>query len=60
MSYPEFGHIGFKIICSVFMFRTIVHYSYSEEYMRDKFQQQKKLTEQMEQTMQNMNKRKMA
>ena len=60
MSYPEFGHIGFKILCSVFMLRTIVHYTYSEEYMRDKFQQQKKLTEEMEQTMQKMNKRKMA
>lgn len=60
MSYPEFGHIGFKIICSVFMLRTIVHYSFSEEYMRDKFQQQKKLTEQMEQTMEKMNKRKMS
>jgi len=60
MSYPEFGHIGFKILCSVFMLRTIVHYSYSEEYMKEKFQQQRKLTEQMEQTMEKMNKRKMA
>jgi hypothetical protein len=60
MSYPEFGHIGFKILCSVFMLRTIVHYTYSEEYMRDKFQHQKRLTDQMEQTMEKMNKRKMA
>lgn len=60
MSYPEFGHIGFKILCSVFMLRTIVHYTYSEEYMREKYQQQKKLMEQMEQNMDKMNKRKMA
>lgn len=62
MSYPEFGHLGFKIICSVFMLRTIVHYTFSEDYMREKFQQQKKLMEQMEQMEQNMekmNKRKM-
>ena len=60
MSYPEFGHIGFKILCSVFMIRTIVHYSYSEDYMREKFQQQKRIMEQMEQNMDKMNKRKMA
>ena len=60
MSYPEFGHIGFKILCSVFMIRTIVHYSYSEDYMREKFQQQKRIMEQMEQNMEKMNKRKIA
>ena len=60
MSYPEFGHIGFKILCSVFMLRTIVHYTYSEDYMREKFQQQKRIMEQMEQNMDKMNKRKMA
>lgn len=31
MTYP---HLGFKLICSMFMARTFVHFIYNEEYMR--------------------------
>lgn len=33
----EFGHIGFKIICSLFMARTVYHYVYSEDYMQQMY-----------------------
>ena len=45
MSYPEFGHIGFKIICSYFMFRTMMYFNYSEKYMQQKFDHKQKMLE---------------
>jgi hypothetical protein len=33
----EFSHLGFKIVCSVFMARTVYHYMYRENYMNLKY-----------------------
>jgi hypothetical protein len=48
--YPEFAHIGFKVLCSIWGLRTIVHMNFIEDYKRQKllllqnnFQQQKQL-----------------
>jgi hypothetical protein len=57
MSYPDFGHIGFKIICSYFMFRTVMHFNYRENYMQQKFNQQKQMIEFMEKSNDKMNKK---
>ena len=40
--YPEFGHIGFKFICSVFMFNVVGHLSRKEDYMRMKLEMMQK------------------
>ena len=33
----EFSHLGFKILCSAFMARTVYYYMYSEAYMNLKY-----------------------
>ena len=37
MSYPEFGHIGFKLVCTLFMCNTMSYYSSIIHYKRAKY-----------------------
>ncbi len=35
--YPEFAHIGFKVLCSIWGLRTIQHMFFIEDYKRNKY-----------------------
>ncbi len=35
--YPDFAHIGFKVLCSIWGLRTIQHMSFLEDYKRQKY-----------------------
>jgi hypothetical protein len=35
--YPEFAHIGFKVLCSIWGLRSILHMNFMEDYKRKKF-----------------------
>ncbi len=34
--YPEFAHIGFKVLCSIWGLRSILHMNFMEDYKRKK------------------------
>ncbi len=35
--YPEFAHIGFKFLCSIWGLRSIQHMFFIEDYKRNKY-----------------------